>query len=63
MRKKVHCNTNGDPYWVTKDGTEIPVKDMTSDHLRNCIANIFIRHTWREQYLPVLVEELKKRDD
>ena len=24
-------------YWVTKNGTKILIKDMTTDHIKNCI--------------------------
>lgn len=24
-------------YWTTKNGAKIPIKDMTTDHIKNCI--------------------------
>lgn len=26
---------NGDIQWTTKDGTQIPIKDMSDNHLKN----------------------------
>lgn len=46
--------------WVTRDGTEINIKDMTTSHIKNCINRI-IKMNWRLDYLPLLQSELSKR--
>ena len=50
--------------WTTKDGTQIPVEDMTTSHIRNTIA--FIKRTDQtDMYLPwveVFEEELERRE-
>lgn len=49
--------------WTTKDGTQIPVEDMTTSHIQNTIA--FIKRTDQtDMYLPwveVFEEELERR--
>ena len=49
--------------WTTKDGTKIPVKDMTDSHIQN-IINLIKRKDKRDYYLPwlkVFEEELENR--
>lgn len=46
--------------WITKDGTEIKVKNMETSHIQNCISKIE-RDNWRTGYLPILNKELEKR--
>lgn len=53
--------------WVCKDGTEIPLSEMTTSHLNNCVAmikrSVKFNKTWRVDALPYLYEELSKRKD
>jgi hypothetical protein len=47
--------------WVTKEGVEIPIEEMTDSHLLNCIGYAKMmkdkhRTTWR----PLLIEAVKK---
>ena len=58
--------------WVSRDLSEIPIKDMTNGHLKNTIALIEKRtkwndyyikgFTWRERWLPYLKKELEDRE-
>lgn len=41
---------SGEMKWVTKDGKEIPIKDMTTDHLRNVIKMIDRLEEAKERY-------------
>lgn len=48
--------------WKQKDGTKIPIKDMTTSHIKNCIKMI-VRKEWREEWLSELLKELIKRKE
>jgi len=50
-----------DPIWVTWDGQRYRVSDMSTSHIRRCIAMIERRKNWRVQYLGRLEAELKAR--
>lgn len=41
---------SGEMKWVTKDGKETPIKDMTTDHLRNVIKMIDRLEEAKERY-------------
>ena len=51
--------------WECKDGTIIAIKDMKTNHIKNCIAMIYrslkANKPWRTEYLEPLIEELKRR--
>lgn len=47
--------------WVTKDGTIIPFKYMTDEHLYNCIKMIETGRLNRTWALPYLKSELNSR--
>lgn len=55
--------------WVTEDGKEIPIKDMDSLHIQNCIKMLERKkdnHTaalkdFAEQYIGLFKTELNKR--
>lgn len=47
--------------WVTKDGTIIPFKYMTNEHLYNCIKMIETGRLKRTWALPYLKSELNSR--
>lgn len=48
-------------WWSQGDGTRIRRKNMTVIHLKNSIAMIERKGNWRENWLPILKEELKSR--
>lgn len=48
------------PAWETKEGNLIPIKEMSSYYIKNCI-NLIKKYNWRTQYLPYLENELKCR--
>lgn len=53
----VPCDT-----WTTKDGTEIPISEMTTSHIKNCIRmlnNVENADGWIE----VFKKELSRRID
>ena len=38
----------GEIKWVTKDGNEIPIKDMTNEHLENAINRLIKNKEYEE---------------
>ena len=48
--------------WTTKDGTEIPIPNMTDRHLYNAIKMIREGRLKREYALPILLNEQKRRN-
>ncbi len=48
--------------WVTNDMREIEIKDMTTSHIKNSLTKCK-RDRWREEAIPYLEEELKKRGE
>lgn len=42
---------SGEIKWVTKDGTEIPIKDMTDKHLENAIRAVERNSEMRDNYM------------
>lgn len=51
----VPCNT-----WTTKDGREIPLKEMTTSHIKNCIK--FLEEIpYADGWVIKFEEELKER--
>ena len=53
-----YCVNSG--VWVMKNGKAIPISDMSTEHIYNCINKI-MRENWRTGYYPILKEELNKR--
>lgn len=50
--------------WTTKEGQRIPIKDMNTFHIKNCIKSIVkSSYKWRKEYLFNLVNELISRKD
>lgn len=48
--------------WRMKGGIRIPIKDMETNHIKNCIKMIYrSNRQWRREYLPALRRELTKR--
>lgn len=63
---KADCQFNRDfPYglpgdkWVTIDGTEIKLRDMTETHIRNCMKLVGEDDEWYS----VFQDELNKREE
>ena len=54
-------------FWETKDGQILELCQMSTSHIRNCIAkierSIKAGKPWREKALPYLKEELKERQE
>jgi len=54
-------------WWTTRDGRLIPIDQLHTDHIRNCIARIKCSvargKPWRTAYLETLVLELDRRED
>ena len=48
----VPCDT-----WITKDGTEIMLKDMTAQHIKNCMRMVGEDDPWYAEFF----KELKRR--
>lgn len=46
--------------WTTRDGDEIPVKNMTKQHLINTV-NMLKRNNSDREWIKVLEDELKSR--
>lgn len=54
---------SGKPLWVTRDKRVIPVDQMETSHIQNCLGNMLVRGgNWRAHMMVPLVEELEKRD-
>lgn len=50
------------PAWRQADGIIIPIKDMETSHIKNCIHMIHRKNgTWRHQYLRYFENELRRR--
>lgn len=50
------------PAWRMNNGELIAIRDMTTQHIKNCIRMIYRRNgTWRNQYLRHFEAELRKR--
>lgn len=48
--------------WVTREGLRIPIHDMETRHIENCLNMIYRSNgRWRREYLPALQQELLKR--
>lgn len=64
------CRAYGGPYikeidysiWTTKDGTKIPIKDMTTKHLKNAVKMI-CRNSSVESCFRNMIKELIKRNE
>lgn len=51
-----------DECWRQKDGTEIKITMMETDHIEKCLYIIKSHPTlWRARYIPLLEAELKRR--
>lgn len=50
------------PAWRTATDELIAIRDMTTEHIKNCIKLIYKRNgVWRHQYLRYFEEELRLR--
>lgn len=49
--------------WKTSNQSTIPITEMTTSHIKNCIKLIVRRNGWREGYLQFLVKELINRNE
>lgn len=47
--------------WPTKDKGDIKISDMSAQHLNNAL-NKCKRDNWRTSFIPLLEEELNKRE-
>jgi hypothetical protein len=48
--------------WETKDLVLIPISKMSTKHIERCINMIYKSNcTWRQEYLPLLKNELNRR--
>jgi hypothetical protein len=48
-------------FWITRDGTRVPIRAMKRSHILSCI-DLIQRRNWRREYLARLQLELKIRD-
>ena len=46
--------------WRTKDGKSIPIKDMTTQHIQNCMNFLDEDDEWREVFQAELLRRKKK---
>lgn len=46
--------------WLTQSFEMLPISDMTTDHIHNCLNLIVVNH-WRTAWHPLFIEELKRR--
>ena len=54
MEKWLRNRNKGQLVWVTKDGKEIPIKDMTDEHIENSIV-LLEKH---EEYTDIINDNL-----
>ena len=47
--------------WITRNGRQLKISEMTTSHILNCIELICRRYPWRVEYLAVLAQELTNR--
>jgi hypothetical protein len=48
-------------FWTTRDGESIPVRDMTSDHIKNCLS--YFSPRLPAFWLEVFRRELQQRGE
>lgn len=49
--------------WKQRNWQEIDIKDMSTEHIANCIRRIELSgYKWRGKYYKELLDEFKKRD-
>lgn len=48
--------------WLTAEGEEVLIRDMTTQHIKNCIA-MLQKHGDEEKYISIFEQELEKRKD
>lgn len=53
---------NGTIVWTTKDGKDIPIKDLSDDHLVN-ILNMFLRVQAEQEEHEEIMSHLEDYDD
>ena len=61
MGQTILINTN-DPIWRTSAGKDIKLSEMATTHIINSIKKIKNSVGWRKEWLPILEEELRKRN-
>lgn len=54
IEKWLRNRNKGHLVWITKDGKEIPIKDMTDEHIENAIVS-FERH---EEHMSIINDNL-----
>ena len=49
--------------WTSFDGTTVPIRDMSTNHIKNCIKQLMNgSRALKTQWIKVLTEELKQRN-
>lgn len=51
-----------EPVWITSDGRQMRIPEMSTTHIKNCIKLIYSKNgNWRHEYLRLFETELRKR--
>lgn len=51
-----------EPVWITEDGKAIEIRDMDTQHIKNCLHLIYRSNgNWRRPYIRLFKAELRKR--
>ena len=52
---------SGPVSWRTKDGSYIPITDMTQKHIKNCLFLLQAKKEFTDSWIEIFQEELKER--
>lgn len=50
------------PIWITQEGKHLTIDEMSTQHIKNCLKEIYKRNgTWRREFIRPFECELRRR--